>query len=235
VDYQRWADLWNETALECGLPTVIEPSKWSDRRKKALTARLKELGEDAVEQLLTEPLQSAFLRGEVGRDSWHGATFDWLLRPSNAPKVLEGQYRDGSRAKKTTSRATAVHTAVTAGRHQDTGNWQWGYTREDWAEYHDHERWEDYTDHCEELYGWGGERGTWPAFADWLTGHRANRATGSPETAPDGRESASEPKGRGRGRGNGSASSQAPVRAKNPGPEPGAATKGRKGGRVSPP
>ncbi len=94
MDWERWAAVWNEIAARTGLPRVRPPATWPETRKRALRARLAELGEEGLLDLLRAPLESSFLRGERGRESWPGATFDWILKPTNAAKVLDGAYRD---------------------------------------------------------------------------------------------------------------------------------------------
>ena len=67
--------------------------KMSDRRKKAINARLRDgYTVEDFRRLFEKAEASAFLRGEKGRD-WH-ATFDWLITDTNMPKVLEGNYDD---------------------------------------------------------------------------------------------------------------------------------------------
>lgn len=91
ANWERWAAHWNEIATKTGLPRV---EKRTDRRIRALRARLAEHGEEAVRRVLEAPLTSAFLRGETGRSGWRGATLDWLLKPDAFVRVLEGAYAD---------------------------------------------------------------------------------------------------------------------------------------------
>lgn len=84
-------EVWNETAEKCNLPKV---QRLTDTRKKAVLARIAEHGDDALRVALEAPRSSKFLRGEGGRDSWNGATFDWLIAPKNFAKVIEGNYAD---------------------------------------------------------------------------------------------------------------------------------------------
>jgi len=76
------------TAKIVGLPVPILTAK----RRKAIGARLREHGSGAWATALEKIRSSPFLRGETGRDSWRGADLDWLIRPNNFPKVVEGKY-----------------------------------------------------------------------------------------------------------------------------------------------
>ena len=81
---QRILDLYHSHCPS--LPKVL---KLTDGRIKAVNARLKEYTEDDLIFAFVKAENSPFLRGERG--SWK-ATFDWLMKPNNLPKVLEGNY-----------------------------------------------------------------------------------------------------------------------------------------------
>ena len=79
-------EAWN---AKCeNLPKVM---KLSDARRKSLKARIEEYGKDGVLDLIDKTVSSDYLMGKV--KDWH-ATFDWILCPSNAIKVLEGNYKN---------------------------------------------------------------------------------------------------------------------------------------------
>lgn len=66
-------------------------------RKKQLAARWKKYGGiEAFRELFERAEASAFLKGD--NDSAWAADFDWLIRPTNMSKVLEGKY-DNDRPK----------------------------------------------------------------------------------------------------------------------------------------
>lgn len=78
------------------------PTKLNDRRRRAIAARLREHGPDAVQLALNKIRGSPFLRGEKGRDGWC-AKIDWVFGPENFLKIIEGNYderpdRNGSAA-----------------------------------------------------------------------------------------------------------------------------------------
>lgn len=68
------------------LPAI---SKVTKPRRSALIARAKEYGTETVEEVFAKAEASDYLTGKV---NGFKATFDWLLKPSNFLKVLEGNY-----------------------------------------------------------------------------------------------------------------------------------------------
>ena len=64
----------------------------SDKRKKAIKARLRKY---TLEQIITAfklAESSDFMKGNNGRN-WR-ATFDWIMNDTNLPKILEGNYNN---------------------------------------------------------------------------------------------------------------------------------------------
>jgi hypothetical protein len=72
------------------LPAPKESAKWSGSRKRNVRARWKEYPSiEFWEDYFNSVEESEFLSGRVTR--WR-ADFDWLMKPSNFEKVLEGKY-----------------------------------------------------------------------------------------------------------------------------------------------
>jgi hypothetical protein len=82
---------WNAMALPLMLPRCMV---LSEKRSKALKARLKDYGEEQIITAINVIPTSPFLRGESGR--WGGADFDFLMRPDSVLSILEGKYNDRS-------------------------------------------------------------------------------------------------------------------------------------------
>lgn len=82
-------------AEESGLPI---PAKLTPKREGHIRARLGEHGDAAWAKAIEHIRRSAFLRGETGRAEWRGADIDWLSKPTNFLKVLEGKYHDGNKS-----------------------------------------------------------------------------------------------------------------------------------------
>lgn len=85
VNYQRIADLYNETCVS--FPRL---RSLSESRKKAIKARLKSYSEEDFKLLFEKAEASDFLKGKNNRN-W-SATFDWLIQDTNMAKVLDGNY-----------------------------------------------------------------------------------------------------------------------------------------------
>ena len=92
IDYQRVADMYNETCVSFPRCTKI-----SESRKKAIKARLNSgYTYDDFKNLFEKAENSRFLKG--GNDRNWKADFDWLLKDSNIAKVLDGRYDDSGSA-----------------------------------------------------------------------------------------------------------------------------------------
>ena len=85
---QHIFDAWN-SLKDLGIPPIIKIAKKSNRYK-ALSARLKEYSEEDVLKAIEKVKNSDFLQGHNDRN-WI-IKFDWLLKPNNFIKVLEGNY-----------------------------------------------------------------------------------------------------------------------------------------------
>ena len=87
IPYQQIADMYNDTCVSFPKVTTL-----SDKRKKAIKARLNTYTEDDFKRLFEMAEDSDFLKGKNGRD-WR-ATFDWLIADGNMAKVLDGNYKN---------------------------------------------------------------------------------------------------------------------------------------------
>lgn len=80
-------DKWNSLNLQ-----KLVCIKEGTNRYKLLNARIKDYGMDSVLKAIDMIDESSFLKG----DNYKGwtITFDWLIKPNNFIKVLEGNYSD---------------------------------------------------------------------------------------------------------------------------------------------
>lgn len=78
-------------------PTV---KTMSDKRRKAIKARLQQYSLEDIESVFRKAENSAFLKGE--KDGNWKATFDWLIADSNFAKVFEGNFDDTPKKRKET-------------------------------------------------------------------------------------------------------------------------------------
>lgn len=67
----------------------------TEPRKKAISSALKRLGDEGLTELFRKTAASDFLSGRKGE--WK-ATFDWILKPANLTKIIEGNYDNADSA-----------------------------------------------------------------------------------------------------------------------------------------
>ena len=70
-------------------PSLSKVIKLTDTRKKAINRTIDEYGLETIKTVLTKAESSDFLTGRVGDFK---ASFDWIFKPSNFIKILEGNY-----------------------------------------------------------------------------------------------------------------------------------------------
>jgi hypothetical protein len=89
VPCQEIADMYNDICTSLPSVQVV-----TSARMVAIKARWKEHGRDieVFRRLFTMAQESKFLTGSNDRE-WK-ASFDWLMKPANMAKVLEGNYRN---------------------------------------------------------------------------------------------------------------------------------------------
>ena len=85
VNYQQIADMYNATCVSFPRMTVL-----SEKRKKAIKARLRKYSVDDIQRAFELAEESDFLKGTNGRN-W-SATFDWIMCDANMAKILDGNY-----------------------------------------------------------------------------------------------------------------------------------------------
>ena len=76
-----------------------------ETRKSSVRARIREHGKKAFEEMIITAAGSDFLKGENQRG--FKATFDWLIRPNNFQKTLEGNYNNNTKSHGKDKRADA--------------------------------------------------------------------------------------------------------------------------------
>lgn len=87
IDYKKLIEFFNsETKGVFG--EVRYPL--SSKRQDSIRARIREHGKEAFVEMVRKAATSEFLKGNNNRG--FQATFDWLIRPSNFQKTIEGNY-----------------------------------------------------------------------------------------------------------------------------------------------
>lgn len=86
---KTWVENFNRTMKEANA-SIPHQCGLTARRKSAIRARVAEYGWAALYEMTNKASESRFLNG--GGNHAFVATIDWLLRPNNFPKVIEGNY-----------------------------------------------------------------------------------------------------------------------------------------------
>jgi len=87
TDLKKIVDHYNQVCKRMPRVTTL-----SDARKKAIKNRVKQYGESKVLEMFDLAAASEFLNGNNGHE-WT-ANLDWLLKPSNFVKVIDGNYKN---------------------------------------------------------------------------------------------------------------------------------------------
>ena len=90
VKCKKIAEAWNEVAERTGVPKILEVSKWSSTRHNNVVRLAKKHGTEGVLDAIKKVGESDFLTGKNDR-RWV-CRFDWLMKPKNFEKVIEGNY-----------------------------------------------------------------------------------------------------------------------------------------------
>ena len=93
-DYKAIVEQFNSVCT--ALPKVRD---LTEPRKKAIKSALKRLGGEGLTELFRKTAASEFLCGKNG--GWK-ASFDWILKPANFTKILEGNYNNAAPEPQTT-------------------------------------------------------------------------------------------------------------------------------------
>lgn len=91
IDFAAIKEYWNSKHDQSG-SAMRRLTLMSDQRKSNVRARIREYGGDVqkVYKAIDRAMASDFMNGKNGK-GWV-ASFDWMMCPSNFPKVLEGNY-----------------------------------------------------------------------------------------------------------------------------------------------
>ena len=91
IDFAAIKEYWNIKHDQSG-SAMRRLTLMSDQRKSNVRARIREFGGDVqkVYKAIDKAMASDFMNGKNGK-GWV-ASFDWMMCPSNFPKVLEGNY-----------------------------------------------------------------------------------------------------------------------------------------------
>jgi hypothetical protein len=87
IDYKAVINFFNEETQGV-FGKVMYPI--SNQRRESIRARINEFGKDAFAEMIRKATESNFLKGDGNKG--FVAKFDWMIRPSNFQKIIEGNY-----------------------------------------------------------------------------------------------------------------------------------------------
>lgn len=87
INYAKIVDFFN-TETKGVFGCVRYPI--SEQRQGSIRARIREHGMEAFKEMIKKAAKSDFLKG--GSKSGFKASFDWMIKPNNFPKIIEGNY-----------------------------------------------------------------------------------------------------------------------------------------------
>lgn len=93
INIEKFVAFWNEQMKDCSIPQL---QHMSERRVSMLKARVRIHGKDSLYTVVLKCSRSNFLNGENSK-SWI-ATYDWMFKPDNYIKILEGNYDNKEKA-----------------------------------------------------------------------------------------------------------------------------------------
>ena len=107
IDYKEVVEFFNNTCTQ--LPKV---QKLTKKRETSIRKLIEEYGGEKVGEVLTLVSKSEFLNGKSTL-GWR-SDFDWILKPDNFIKILEGQYKNKEKPNKQDAKFEAQRQAYLA-------------------------------------------------------------------------------------------------------------------------
>ena len=114
IDVDAFIKFFNGLMPQNGIPQI---QCLKGKRLEALQARCREFGKGAVVRMIQNAARSSFLNGR-GKQCWR-ASIDWLLKPNNFPKVLEGIYFDPQRKNEMSPERREANREIEQQRHEE--------------------------------------------------------------------------------------------------------------------
>lgn len=108
IDFKKFSEFFNET-IDTNRSVIPKVKAISEKRKKMICARIREHGKNSLADAVRQATTSDFLNGKNDR-GWV-ADIDWMLRPNNYVKILEGNYKNLNNNGANKRRATEVEAA----------------------------------------------------------------------------------------------------------------------------
>ncbi len=101
IDYKALIDFFNEETQGVFGKVMYPISK---QRKEGIRARINEFGKDEFARMIRKASKSNFLKGDGNKG--FVAKFDWMIRPSNFQKIIEGNYDNTDKGHSSNTKAS---------------------------------------------------------------------------------------------------------------------------------
>jgi hypothetical protein len=120
IDFEKVRQQFNRLMEKKKIPSL--KGKIAGQRRAFFEARVREYGITAAYRVMIKAARSGFLNGSGGR-AWV-ANFEWIFRPNNFPKVLDGYYDEQTPTAITPGGRYGTSMAETQGGRTDNRNQQ---------------------------------------------------------------------------------------------------------------
>jgi hypothetical protein len=120
IDFEKVRQQFNRLMEKKKIPSL--KGKIAGQRRAFFEARVREYGITAAYRVMIKAARSGFLNGSGGR-AWV-ANFEWIFRPNNFPKVLDGYYDEQTPTAITQGGRYGTPMAETQGGRTDNRNQQ---------------------------------------------------------------------------------------------------------------
>ena len=101
IDYKALIDFFNDET-QGAFGKVMYPI--SRKRQESIRGRINEFGKDAFAEMIRKAAKSNFLKGDSNKG--FVAKFDWMIRPSNFQKIIEGNYDNRNKGHNSSSKTS---------------------------------------------------------------------------------------------------------------------------------
>lgn len=91
IDFEKFVEFFNQE-IDANNSVIPHIKAITERRKKMIQARIREHGKNSLAEVVRLMASSDYLNGKNDR-GWV-ADIDWMLKPNNYIKIIEGNYQD---------------------------------------------------------------------------------------------------------------------------------------------
>lgn len=109
IDFEKFVEFFNQE-IDANNSTIPHIKAITEKRKKMIHSRIREHGKNSLAEVVRLMVSSDYLNGKNDR-GWV-ADIDWMLKPNNYIKIIEGNYQDNRNNDTDRRRTTEVPSAT---------------------------------------------------------------------------------------------------------------------------